>query len=177
LIGIQVLSNSPARTPSVDYWSFVINYLAKNIPNSLFFIIIEKKHEATYHELTKRLGNQVELNRIINTTNYFNSLSGLFEFIPLLNIVITPDSSVIHIAEGFGIPGVGLYGPYPSSLRTSSYKNCISIDTELNCAPCFILGHSPCTEALKLNKINSPCMESFSPEKILQAVNELLDKK
>lgn len=51
--------------------------------------------------------------------------------------VLAPDSSLLHVAGALGIPAVGLYGPFPSDLRTRYCPSTITIDGHGPCAPCF----------------------------------------
>lgn len=48
-----------------------------------------------------------------------------------------PDSALTHLAGALGIPGIALYGPFPSALRVSHAKSIRAIDGAGPCAPCF----------------------------------------
>jgi ADP-heptose:LPS heptosyltransferase len=53
------------------------------------------------------------------------------------DIVIGPDSALVHIAGALGVPAVGLYGPFPGDLRTRYCPTTYAITAKGICAPCF----------------------------------------
>jgi len=50
--------------------------------------------------------------------------------------VVAPDSALVHLASARDIPCVGLYGPFPHELRSTSGKF-VGISGIASCAPCF----------------------------------------
>lgn len=89
------------------------------------------------------------------------------------DIVLGPDSALIHVAGAIGKPAVGLYGPFPWQLRTAYAPNTIALQGHGPCAPCFYHGrngeHFP---------RNGPChkvgkcvvLDSISPSSVVQKV-------
>lgn len=89
------------------------------------------------------------------------------------DIVLGPDSALIHVAGAIGKPAVGLYGPFPWQLRTAYAPNTVAIQGHGECAPCFYHGrngeHFP---------RNGPChkvgkcvvLDSIRPEAVCQKV-------
>lgn len=63
-------------------------------------------------------------------------------FLTTCDVVLAPDSSLLHAAGALGIPAVGLFGPFPWKLRTAYYESVHAIQGHEGCtmAPCF---HSP----------------------------------
>lgn len=47
------------------------------------------------------------------------------------------DSALVHVAGALGIPGVGLYGPFPWKLRTAYSPSIRGIQGVGDCSPCF----------------------------------------
>ena len=46
-----------------------------------------------------------------------------------------------------------LAGPFPGTVRTKYYPNCVTLEAKRHCAPCFTHGHRPCPDALKIKKV------------------------
>ena len=53
------------------------------------------------------------------------------------DLVIGPDSALVHIAGALGVPAVALYGPFPADLRTRYCPTTFAITAKGACAPCF----------------------------------------
>lgn len=53
------------------------------------------------------------------------------------DVVIGPDSSLVHIAGALGVPCVALYGPFPWKLRTAHSPSITALQGALTCSPCF----------------------------------------
>jgi ADP-heptose:LPS heptosyltransferase len=53
------------------------------------------------------------------------------------DVFIGNDSAFIHIAGALGVPGVGLYGPFPWKLRTAYSPSIYAFQGDGKCAPCF----------------------------------------
>lgn len=47
------------------------------------------------------------------------------------------DSALLHVAGALDIPAVGLYGPFPSEIRTKYCDKTVAMDGVGKCAPCF----------------------------------------
>lgn len=88
--------------------------------------------------------------------------TGLRELIGIIRdakIVFTNDSGPMHIAAGFRVPVVAVFGP-TSPQRTGPYgQGHLVIRSELACAPCF-------KRACKTTR----CMEEISPERLLSEI-------
>lgn len=176
-IGVQLQANSPVRTPNLETWSNIILSIASAIPNSFFYILIESKNTWAYTELYKLINTKDTdiASRIINLGNFLKNTSDLFSAIANFDLVVAPDSSVIHIAAGLKIPAIGLYGPFPSALRIAYYENCIGVDAHYPCTPCFTHGHLPCLAAQNNNAIESPCFDQISPISVTKIAISLLE--
>lgn len=90
--------------------------------------------------------------------------------VSLLDGVVGPDSSVVHMAGAFRKPVVGVYGPFPSALRMPYYVNASGFDVSLACGPCFLHGIETC-EYSDVQSKEPMCMYVHRPDII---VNEML---
>jgi len=65
------------------------------------------------------------------------SLKELIEVMRTARVVISNDSGPMHIAAGFGVPVVAIFGP-TSRERTGPYgKGHLVVESAVECAPCF----------------------------------------
>jgi lipopolysaccharide heptosyltransferase II len=100
--------------------------------------------------------------KIINTCGK-TSVNELAILIKKCNVFISADSSPLHIASAVGTPFIALFGPTDSRRHLPPGNNCIVINKDLDCSPCY---KSKCR--------TKRCMTSISPEEVLAAIDKLL---
>jgi ADP-heptose:LPS heptosyltransferase len=93
--------------------------------------------------------------------------------------VLASDSALIHVAAALGVPAVGLYGPFPSKLRTAYSPTVTALQGKGQCAPCFHHKHlwdhwpenGPC-------RIAGRCvvLDSIRPEDIVRKIEKIARK-
>jgi ADP-heptose:LPS heptosyltransferase len=91
------------------------------------------------------------------------TLRELIEIMREAILVVSNDSGPMHIASGFGVPVVALFGP-TSPLRTGPYGSghCI-IRSEMSCSPCF---QKMCGDV--------KCMREITVETVCEKVSDTL---
>lgn len=168
-IGLHIATSSPIRN-----WP---------LPNQRMFakMAVEKGWKvflfgSTYDtDLTKMFDLKGVYNLIPNTSN---DIQKIMSFINNMNVMVGPDSSMIHLAAALNVPAVGLYGPFKSFLRCKYYSKFICLDSEIQCQPflgvhhCFKHGYEPCKISSQTGE--SPCMALILPEMVIQSAEELL---
>ena len=100
-------------------------------------------------------------------------------------LVIAPDSSMVHIAGALKKPVIGLYSSFKSNLRMKWYRYAHAFESEYQCAPCFIHGHGACPEGRKKMMMmtdkekvikgfnhSSPCFECIGREDNIQLITK-----
>jgi lipopolysaccharide heptosyltransferase II len=93
------------------------------------------------------------------------SLSELIELMRHAKVVISNDSGPMHIAAGFDVPVVAIFGP-TSPVRTGPYgKGHIIIKSDLECAPCF---KKKCGDV--------KCMRGITAEQVYERIKNSLIK-
>ncbi len=175
-IGLQLKSGSPIRTPSQAFWLRTASELLQIFPDALIVLIAEHREESLSQTLLEKIHTLHPQARICNFATYSRSINDLISLINLLDLVIAPDSSVVHIAAAFQTPAIGIYGPFPGALRTRYYPNNITLDAPVPCGPCFTHGHSPCRK-LNNDGQSSACFDRISSEDIIEAAKSLLANK
>lgn len=97
----------------------------------------------------------------------------------LCDVVVAPDSALLHVAGALDIPAVGLYGPYIWQERTSHSPSIRALQGHGGCpmAPCFHHQRvdQPFPEGCPGESANQ-CTEmaALTPERVFQEVKKLL---
>lgn len=65
----------------------------------------------------------------------------------LVDLVISPDTGVLHASGAFDTPKIGLFGATTKNQVTKHFKNDHSIEANCSCAPCYRLIYSTTWEA------------------------------
>lgn len=118
--------------------------------------------------------------RIVNLTSDKRPLSfrQSCAVLTTCDVIVAPDSALIHAAGALGLPALGLYGPFDFKKRTSIYPSVKNIQGRARCAPCNHQvrgGHEwplegPCQQT-------GVClaMDDIAAERVLKGINAMLD--
>jgi ADP-heptose:LPS heptosyltransferase len=100
-------------------------------------------------------------------------------FLLTCDVVLAPDSSMLHAAGALDVPAVGLFGPFPWKLRTAYYHSVRALQGHEGCpmAPCFHSEHL----GIPTMPLEGPCsatgrctaLESILPKRILAMVEQV----
>jgi len=166
---IQIRSSSPIRTPRHNIWKKIIDILT-TAGNRV--IITDSPFSGRMIDLfIKSLENQ---DMVKNFSYHSKEISDTIAMASLAKLAIGVDSSLNHIAVSVGTKTFGIFGPFPGEIRLSTYpKNlCDWINVERECTPCFLHGHSACT-----NVFNHfvPCYDGINYEETMQKIERLLN--
>jgi ADP-heptose:LPS heptosyltransferase len=180
-IVIAFQSSALIRAIHPDLYANMIAEIGVDYPNVKFYICGTKNQSKQVDELIKVLKEQAKVFNCVNWSKKYSDLGMTISLIKHSNGVISPDSGLLHVAGGFEIPVIGLYGAFPSKLRIGYYKNAIGLDSMSNCIfgegneykSCFQHGVNSCKSAIKNAELFSPCMNVFRPSDIIDAMKEL----
>lgn len=101
------------------------------------------------------------------------SLTELIAFVSKLDLLISPDTGTLHIAEALGIECIGIFGSMGTERRKNIYgKNTVTYVSSSVCnrQPCF---YNRCKG---LNQIQ-PCLYQIHPSKIIKQVRQKLNSE
>ena len=162
VIGIQMESSAPLRNYPKEKFKVIIDTLCREDNVKIVLIGTEQQEiAANYYR-----GNNPN---VLLATRY--TVRQAMVLASRYDLVIAPDSFMIQVAGALEKPQIGLYGPFPSSVRMKYFKNAIGMDPSVVCSPCFKHDFRGC---IKGNP--SPCFSQLSIDDVLQAADYLKAK-
>ena len=155
----------PIRSIDPRLWIQLINNVDDN--RVRWYIISTPFQQKTLIEPFLGYLSNKNKNKVVNwSKTYPRSFKKLIALVNNCDVVIAPDSGLLHIAGSLGKKVIGLYGPFPSELRLKHYKNAIGLDAFAECyfakgetGSCFQHGNGSCNAANKKMERYSPCMK------------------
>lgn len=177
-IAVQLHASVPKRTIPVD----IITGLVMRMPVNYVYWFFGAPHQVESIDLFIRSIADFVPNPscLVNGSRLLPGLEDMAAAISLMDFVVGPDSSMLHIAAGLGKSLIGLFGAFPSDLRLRYYKNAIGIDSMSNCEfargkykCCFEHGNGSCALAIKTSNYYSPCMNLLNTNSVIEAIKTL----
>jgi ADP-heptose:LPS heptosyltransferase len=98
------------------------------------------------------------------------------------DMVLCPDSSILHLAGAMGVPTVGLFGPTPPQIRINHYKKAIAIwhGADIPACPCWY-DHCPtgytCMERITTGDIEESILKHLKNTQRVNIVDVLNNVK
>lgn len=94
------------------------------------------------------------------------------------DVVVSPDTGLLHAAGAMGVPAAGLFGPFEAAQRVARYASVRAIEGRAPCAPC---GHHPRT-AEQTWPSGKPCavechcvaLAGITGKRVMEVVNDTL---
>lgn len=100
---------------------------------------------------------------VYDMTIYLEPVEHFIAFISLMDAIVTPDTSTLHVAGALDIPCVGIFGMTHGNERTKAYPSVTYIQGEAECAPCWNITKDPPCDNKWCNAIMN-----VSPELIVE---------
>jgi ADP-heptose:LPS heptosyltransferase len=168
-VGLHLRASSPIRTYPLEH-SLVVAAALGAAGARVFLLGAKGDWEKT---TGRRLPPSVEFKNVDNLCGRFRSIDHTAAFLSRLDLLIGPDSALVHFAGALDVPTVALYGPFPGAVRTTYYPRCVTLEGRYatdggdeECAPCFKHGPLPCPKAGADGA--SPCLRNLAPEKVVK---------
>lgn len=165
-IGVHVCASDPVR----DY------------PEKSMMVILQLLHKAGYDLVMLGLPNQLSgpsIKRARNVAADNLSFRQSAAVVSTCDLLIGPDSSLLHVAAGLRQQALGLYGSFAADLRTRYHPKTFVIESKRGCdiAPCFFAQHGkgrwpvdgPCQKTHRCE-----AMASILPQEVLHRVQKLI---
>ncbi|MDI6785366.1 MAG: lipopolysaccharide heptosyltransferase II [bacterium] len=119
------------------------------------------------------IGEKIEylmMNKPINLIGK-TSLSELVALVKWCNIIITNDSSPLHVASSLKVPSISIFGPTTLDFGFGPYgEGHIVLEKDLSCRPCSSHGSKKCPDQ------TFKCMKLITSDEVLQAVKKILNR-
>ena len=177
-VGLHLRASSPIRTYPLES-SLAVAAMLGDAGARVFLLGAKGDWDKT---VGRRPPPSVKLENVDDLCGRFRTIDHTAAFLSRLNLLIGPDSSLVHFAGVLEVPTVALYGPFPGAVRTKYYPRCTTLEGRYatspgaeECAPCFRHGVNPCPRA-EADGV-SPCLRNLDPETVVGAAMEVLAKK
>lgn len=158
-IGIAPFAKYPEKTYSLKMMQNIAYKLAKK--NKKIFLIGKGKKEEKELKLWEKMHNN-----IISIAGKFN-LSKELEYIKKVDILISMDSSNMHLASLVKTPCISIWGAthrYNGFLGFNQKNEYCIENTKISCRPCSVFGNKKCYQKTLL------CMDSIDEKQILEKI-------
>lgn len=161
-IGIAPFATHEGKIYPVEKMEQVVKRLVEKHPNGRIFLFHGKGHEQQLmHEWEERYGQQV-----ISASALLGSLDKELILMSHLNVMVSMDSSNMHLASLVACPVVSVWGAthrYAGFLGwNQSPDNCI--EHTLACRPCSVYGNKPCIYG------DYRCINDITPDEIVAKI-------
>ncbi|MEJ5172629.1 MAG: glycosyltransferase family 9 protein [Hydrogenothermaceae bacterium] len=138
--------------------------VAKKLSEDLKAVFIGSSEDRDFMDEILSFG-RLKIEDLIGKTNLRES----FSIIKHSKLLISNDSSPVHMAVAFNTPVIDIYGPTVKDFGFYPYRNGVVIEVYgLSCRPCGLHGHNRCPIG------THECMEKIKPEEVLKEAYRLL---
>ena len=168
-IGIQYKTNSLIRNYPIENIIKLINLIKEKYPNELIHLLGAPDDYINVNYIQAKTNGNVLVNGC-DSSNKMN-INESFDLISTLKLVISSDSSALHMAGLTNTPMIGLYGPFKGENRIKYYNNSVGINSKMECGPCN--RHQPFNWC-KWTGSYGKCLDNISPELIVSVVEDIL---
>lgn len=144
--------------PEENYFT-LFSLAAKKYPNWRFILTAAQRSDMPFPP------------NVIDLTGF--GIRRMFSAVGISNIVLTPDTSLLHVAAALEKPCVALFGPIDDQARCKHYtKTVIVKDEDRDCMPCWRNANKPCKHASETEDDLSYCMTNIPVDRVLEALEQ-----
>ena len=167
-IGIAPFAANTGKIYPLPMMEEVIRGIAGRHPGCRLFLFGEGPDEvAALDSLSRCFDN------CVNASALLGGIGGELILLSHLDVVVTMDNSIMHMASIAGAPVVSVWGAtHPCAGFMGWRQNPADIvQADMPCRPCSIYGNKPCLRGDYL------CMKNVSPEQIAERVELVLERQ
>ena len=172
-IGIyQLATSQDYRSLPVDQSVFILKLLATTFKDVHWMAIYDEFNPKGYKEAAEELKlENVEVKQ-------FEYIRSLWALASMAEVVIAPDSMMIHVAGMTSVPCIGLWGPTRPATRMKYYDRQITIFHPESCpvAPCHYSGGGFPKYCPRIEGQRKQCdaMMAIQAEEVVEAAKKIL---
>lgn len=107
LIAVNLSAGAEIRYWDTEKWNLLLHSINDAYKNCFFLLLSTEKDRMLQRQLASSLGTEKCIEAKLASIQHFAA------YIKSADLLITPDTSAVHIASGFGIPTLALY-PNPN---------------------------------------------------------------
>lgn len=161
-VGVAPFAKHEGKTYPLDMADSVIGELAERYER--VFIFGGGRYEQEFAENAER-----KYDRVISVVGRVK-LTQEMDVISNLDVIVTMDSSAMHMASLAGVPAVSIWGATHPFAGFYGYGQAPenAVQLELECRPCSVFGNKPCMHG------DYRCMRGISPASVVERVGEVL---
>lgn len=167
-IGIAPFAAHQGKTYPPRLMHQVIEQLIAKYPSARIFLFGRGEQEEEYFTQWSE-----QHKACVYTGKHLDSLTQELILISHLDVMVSMDSSNMHLASLTGTPVVSVWGathPYAGFMGWGqTEENAVQI--ALECRPCSIFGQKPCMRG------DYACMQNIAPKTIVEKVEHILSKQ
>lgn len=177
-LGIQATCTSNLRTIPPEY---VIELVSRFSKTRNIRIVLFGRTEFWHGRRSEVDLKGIRGRKIINLMDKLDT-PGLIALCSLMDFIIAPDSSAVHIAGSLEKKCLALFGNIPPLLRVKYYPTVKTIypEGEEECIPCYDFAN-PCKHYKHLHTEEQPvgakCMRLLTPDRIFTEALDIFDLK
>lgn len=165
-IGIAPYATHTGKIYPLEKMEEVVQQLIKSHPNCRIFLFHGKGDEAN----AMKQWEERYSTHVISASSLLGGLDKELILMSHLNVMISMDSSNMHLASLVGCPVVSIWGAthrYAGFLGWNQLPdNCV--EHKLPCRPCSVYGNHPCLYG------DYHCINDITPEEIINKVENIL---
>jgi ADP-heptose:LPS heptosyltransferase len=112
-----------------------------------------------------------------NIIKVVQPLRASFAIVAQCDLIISPDSSFVHLAAALSLPAIGVFGPTSGKVISRHYLKSKAImpnKTDFPCSPCYRNENLVCNLA---GSYTSVCLATIKPTDVLTAIKERINVK
>lgn len=162
VVAIHMAATSPDRVWPSHYWIELIKSILSDETTGV--VVVGAKNDWQI--------NQVHHGHLIQLVGK-TTLRETAAAIAMSDIMVAPDSGMIHVAAAVGTRGVGLFGMADPDKRLPLNGSMVGIQADIECKGCLHLQPPPVTSP-RCIKGNAVCYEMIRPERVLRTVQPVL---
>ncbi len=106
VVAINISAGAPIRYWTVSQWIDLLRNINANFPQMKYLLLSTNKDEHLRQKIKSNFNNNLFINSDYNSIQHFAA------YIKRADILITPDTSAVHIASALGTPVVALFPNY-----------------------------------------------------------------
>lgn len=163
-IGIAPFAGHEGKIYPIALMETVVRQLAKRHPNARLFLFGRGANEdKVFPEWCK------QTERCVYVGKHLETLHQELILMSHLDVMLSMDSSNMHLASLTGTPVVSIWGathPYAGFVGWGQ-KDSNILQADLPCRPCSIYGNKPCKRG------DMECMHLISPESVIGKIEEI----